>query len=117
VTRILCAVPVLAVVVALPGRAEMFGPGFQPCGKKTSTVEVVDCVQAKTNVADQRLNAAYKALPSSDRRQSTPTATRSATSMGPIPGRQLRILRSAGRINPARAGSRMPPLDDGRPGA
>jgi uncharacterized protein YecT (DUF1311 family) len=62
VTRILFAVPALAVVVALPARAEMFGPGFQPCGKKTSTVEVVDCVQAKTNVADQRLNAAYKAL-------------------------------------------------------
>jgi uncharacterized protein YecT (DUF1311 family) len=40
----------------------MFGPGFQPCGEKTSTLAVVECVQAKTNVADQRLNAAYKAL-------------------------------------------------------
>ena len=61
-TRILFAVAALAVIAALPARAEMFGPGFQPCGKITSTVEVVDCVQAKTNVADQRLNAAYKAL-------------------------------------------------------
>jgi uncharacterized protein YecT (DUF1311 family) len=62
VTRIMFVVPALAVIAALPARAEMFGPGFQPCGEKTSTVEVVDCVQAKTNAADQRLNAAYKAL-------------------------------------------------------
>jgi uncharacterized protein YecT (DUF1311 family) len=47
---------------SLPAGAEMFGPGFQPCGEKTSTLAVVECVQAKTNVADQRLNAAYKAL-------------------------------------------------------
>jgi uncharacterized protein YecT (DUF1311 family) len=40
----------------------MFGPGFQPCGEKTSTPDVVECVQAKTSVADQRLNAAYKVL-------------------------------------------------------
>ena len=46
----------------LPARAEMFGPCFQPCGEKTSTLAVVECVQEKTNVADQRLNAAYKAL-------------------------------------------------------
>jgi hypothetical protein len=39
----------------------MFGPGFQPCGDKPSTPDVVECVQAKTKVADQRLNAAYKA--------------------------------------------------------
>jgi hypothetical protein len=64
----------------------MFGPGFPPCGEKTSTVEVIDCVQAKTNVADQRLNAAYKALQRPDRRQSTPTATHSATPVDPIPG-------------------------------
>jgi len=40
----------------------MFGPGFQPCGKETSTPAVVECVQAKINAADQQLNAAYKAL-------------------------------------------------------
>jgi uncharacterized protein YecT (DUF1311 family) len=62
VRRILFAVPVLAVVAALPVEAQMFRPGFQPCGEKTSTLAVVECVQAKTNVADQRLNAAYKAL-------------------------------------------------------
>jgi len=60
--RILFAVPVLAVMAALRAEAEMFGPGFQPCGDKPSTPAVVECVQAKTNVADQRLNAAYKAL-------------------------------------------------------
>jgi uncharacterized protein YecT (DUF1311 family) len=39
----------------------MFGQGFQPCGEKTSTLEVVKCVRAKTKIADQGLNAAYKA--------------------------------------------------------
>jgi uncharacterized protein YecT (DUF1311 family) len=56
------AVPALAAISVLPAKAEMFGPGFQPCGEKTSTLEVVECVQAKTNASDQRLNAAYKAL-------------------------------------------------------
>jgi uncharacterized protein YecT (DUF1311 family) len=58
----LFAIPVLAVMAALAAEAEMFGPGFQPCGDKTSALALVECVQAKTNVADQRLNAAYKAL-------------------------------------------------------
>jgi uncharacterized protein YecT (DUF1311 family) len=49
-------------MAALPAEAEMFGPGFQPCGDKPSTPDVVECVQAKTKVADQRLNAAYTAL-------------------------------------------------------
>jgi uncharacterized protein YecT (DUF1311 family) len=49
-------------MAALPAEAEMFGPGFQPCGDKPSTPAVVECVQAKTTAADQRLNAAYKAL-------------------------------------------------------
>ena len=56
------AVAALAAMTVLPVRAEMFGPGFQPCGEKPSTLEVVECVRAKTNIADQRLNAAYKAL-------------------------------------------------------
>ena len=60
--RILFAVPMPASVSALPAEAEMFGPGFQPCGDKTSTLAVIECVQAKANVADQRLNAAYKVL-------------------------------------------------------
>jgi uncharacterized protein YecT (DUF1311 family) len=49
-------------MAALPAGAEMFGPGFQPFGEKTSTFAVVECVEAKTNEADQRLNAAFKAL-------------------------------------------------------
>jgi uncharacterized protein YecT (DUF1311 family) len=48
-------------MAALPAGAEMFGPGFQPCGDQLSA-PAVECVQAKTNAADQRLNAAYKAL-------------------------------------------------------
>jgi uncharacterized protein YecT (DUF1311 family) len=56
------AVSVLAVTVSLRAEAEMFGPGFQPCGKETSTLVVVECVQSKIKAADQRLNAAYKAL-------------------------------------------------------
>lgn len=56
------AVTVLAAAASLPAEAEMFGPGFQPRGGRTSTLEVVECLQAKISAADQRLNAAYKAL-------------------------------------------------------
>jgi uncharacterized protein YecT (DUF1311 family) len=62
VSRIGFVIPALALMTALPAEAEMVGPGFQPCGEKTSTLAIVGCVQARTNVADQRLNAAYKAL-------------------------------------------------------
>jgi len=48
----ICVVSALALMAALPAGAEMFGPGFQPCGEKTSTLAVVECVQANTNVAD-----------------------------------------------------------------
>ena len=61
-SRIGFVIPVLALMATLPVEAEMFGSGFQPCGEKTSTLAVVECVQAKTALADQRLNAAYKAL-------------------------------------------------------
>ncbi len=60
--RILIAVPVLAFMAGLPAKAEMFGPDYPPCGDKPSTLAIVECVQAKTKVSDQRLNAAYKAL-------------------------------------------------------
>ena len=60
--RVFFAVSLLAVMASLPAKAEMFGPGFQPCGKETSTPAVVECVEAKINAADRRLNAAYKAL-------------------------------------------------------
>jgi len=62
VSRIGFIIPALALMATLPVEAEMFGPGFQPCGEKTSTLAVVECVQAKRALADQRLNAAYKAL-------------------------------------------------------
>jgi uncharacterized protein YecT (DUF1311 family) len=48
-------------MAVLPAEAEMFGPGFQPCGGKSSTIEVVECVRTKPNIADHRLNAAYQA--------------------------------------------------------
>jgi uncharacterized protein YecT (DUF1311 family) len=60
--RAFSMVLVLVVTAALPAHAEMFGPGFRPCGDKTSTPAVVECVQAKTDAADQRLNTAYKTL-------------------------------------------------------
>jgi hypothetical protein len=75
VRRIFFTVSVLALMAMLPVEAEMFGPGFQPCGDQLSTPAVVECVQAKTNVADQRLNAAYKALQARiDRSTSTAVA-------------------------------------------
>ena len=40
----------------------MFGPDYPPCGDRPNTLAIVECVQAKTRAADQRLNAAYKAL-------------------------------------------------------
>jgi uncharacterized protein YecT (DUF1311 family) len=58
-------VPVIALwslVAAGPVVAEMFGPDYQPCGDTPNTPATVECVQAKTKVWDQRLNAAYKAL-------------------------------------------------------
>src|SRR5215468_7076723 len=103
------AVPALAALSVLPAKAEMFGPGFQPCGEKTSTLEVVECVQAKTHAEDQRLNAAYKALQA---RVDASTATGGATAVGSIPERQLHILRNAGWINPAGPGCRMHTLHD-----
>jgi uncharacterized protein YecT (DUF1311 family) len=62
VKRIFFAVPVLALTATLPAEADMFGLGFRPCGEKTSTPEVVECVRAKTSIADQRLNTVYNAL-------------------------------------------------------
>jgi|HubBroStandDraft_6_1064221.scaffolds.fasta_scaffold04191_9 uncharacterized protein YecT (DUF1311 family) len=61
VRGMLFAVTVLAWMPALPAAAEMFGRGVQPCGDKLHT-RIVECIKAKPNAADQRLNTAYKAL-------------------------------------------------------
>jgi uncharacterized protein YecT (DUF1311 family) len=53
--------PVL--LLALPAAAEMFGLDYPPCGDQPNTVAIVDCVEAKTRVWDERLNKAYKELP------------------------------------------------------
>ena len=47
VSRIGLGIPALALMATLPVDAEMFGSGFQPCGGKTSTLAIVECVQAK----------------------------------------------------------------------
>ena len=45
-----------------PATAEMFGPGYQPCGDRPNTLAIVACIDAKTKDWDRRLNAAYAAL-------------------------------------------------------
>jgi uncharacterized protein YecT (DUF1311 family) len=40
----------------------MFGPDYNPCGDQPNTLASVDCLQAKTQTWDQRLNTAYKSL-------------------------------------------------------
>lgn len=60
--RLLLALLVLMLAASPPASAEMFGSGYKPCGEKSSTIEVVACVQAKTKTWDGRLNAAYKDL-------------------------------------------------------
>ena len=40
----------------------MFDDGYKPCGDQPTTIEIGECVAAKTKVADQRLNRAYAAL-------------------------------------------------------
>jgi uncharacterized protein YecT (DUF1311 family) len=41
----------------------MFGSDYLPCGDQPNTVAIVECVEAKTKVWDDRLNRAYKNLP------------------------------------------------------
>lgn len=41
---------------------EMFGTDYTSCGDRPSTVETVECIDTKTKVWDQRLNAAYTML-------------------------------------------------------
>jgi uncharacterized protein YecT (DUF1311 family) len=62
VKRIVLAATALILLAVSPAAAEMFGPDYKPCGDQPNTPATVDCVQAKTKVWDQRLNAAYKAL-------------------------------------------------------
>lgn len=59
---VLLVTPLLAVLVSPRAAAEMFGPDYAPCGDRSNTVEIVDCVGAMTKSWDQRLNTAYKNL-------------------------------------------------------
>jgi uncharacterized protein YecT (DUF1311 family) len=45
-----------------PAAAELFGSDYAPCGDRSNTVEIVDCIGAMTKSWDQRLNTAYKNL-------------------------------------------------------
>jgi uncharacterized protein YecT (DUF1311 family) len=60
--RVVLTAAAFALLAVSPAAAEMFGPDYKPCGDQPNTLAIVDCVQAKTKVWDQRLNAAYKAL-------------------------------------------------------
>jgi uncharacterized protein YecT (DUF1311 family) len=51
-----------ALLTASPAGAEMFGPEYRPCGDRPNTLAIVECVDAKAKVWDQRLNAAYGTL-------------------------------------------------------
>jgi uncharacterized protein YecT (DUF1311 family) len=51
------------VLLASPAAAEMFGEDYLPCGDRSNTADIVDCIEAKTKVWDERLNNAYKGLP------------------------------------------------------
>lgn len=53
----------LVALLAFPARAKMFGSDYLPCGDQPNTVAIVECVEAKTKVWDDRLNRAYKNLP------------------------------------------------------
>lgn len=59
---VLAAAATLALLASRPGRAEMFGADYKPCGDQPNTMATVDCVQTKTKGWDQRLNTAYKDL-------------------------------------------------------
>lgn len=41
----------------------MFGPDYRPCGDQPNTIAIVECVEEKTRVWDERLNKAFKELP------------------------------------------------------
>jgi uncharacterized protein YecT (DUF1311 family) len=58
----LLTAPALALLVALPAAADMFGPDYKPCGDQPNTLATVDCLAAKTKSWDERLNTAYKNL-------------------------------------------------------
>ena len=85
--------------------------------KKTSRLAVVECVQAKTNVVDQRLNVACKGLQARiDAAQHQPLLAAQRLWV------QYRVAncsfpRSTGRVDPTGASSRMHTFADGGPGA
>ena len=62
IRRSLLMLLVLSLMVAPALAAEMFGAAYKPCGDKNSTMEIVECIAAKTKVLDARLNTAYAAL-------------------------------------------------------
>jgi hypothetical protein len=74
---------------ALPAEAEMFGPGFQPCGEKNLHTRCRRVRAGKNQCRGSAVECSLQGASSSDRRRSTTTAAGSATPVGPIPRRQL----------------------------
>lgn len=61
--RILALAIPSVVLLALPAAAGKFDADYPPCGDKPSTLEIVECIGAKTKIWNDRLNKAYKKLP------------------------------------------------------
>jgi len=60
--RLLLPAGFLLALTGATHAADMFGDGFPPCGDQKTTLDTVNCVDAKTRELDQRLNKAYAAL-------------------------------------------------------
>ncbi len=53
---------ICSILIATPASAEMFGSDYKPCGEQPNTLAIVGCIDAKTEVWDQRLNSSYRDL-------------------------------------------------------
>ncbi len=49
-------------MLSAPAAAQMYGPGYQDCGTRDTTVQIVECINSNAKTWDRRLNTAYKAL-------------------------------------------------------
>ena len=60
-SRFLLAAAFCIVFTAAGSATELFGDGFAPCGEQKTTLDTVDCVDAKTKLLDQRMSKALAA--------------------------------------------------------
>jgi hypothetical protein len=80
VRRIIFAVPVLASITALPAEAEMFGPGFQPCGDNLHTRRC-RVRTGKHQRGGSAVACSLQGAANSDRHRSTSTVAGGATAV------------------------------------